>query len=80
MASQEAYCAGIRAELQRLIRASIDLNPKERAEAAAGALGALYGLSDGSRNRAPEAVQFALRGIGVSDAVARRLIKARYSR
>ena len=76
------YQLGIRGELERLIRAAgLDLAPKARTLAAAGVLGALYGffgVSDGSKNRVPAAVLFALRGIGVSDAVARKTVARMY--
>ena len=82
MANAPVYQLGVRTELERLIRATdLDLTPKARTLAAAGALGALYGffgVSDGSKNRAPAAVLFALRGIGVSDAVARKTVARMY--
>ena len=82
MASAPVYQLGVRVELERLIRATdMDLTPKARTLAAAGALGALYGffaVSDGSKNRAPAAILFALRGIGVSDAVARKVVARMY--
>jgi AcrR family transcriptional regulator len=78
MTGAPVYQLGIRVELERLIRATnLDLTAKGRTLAAAGALGALYGffgVSDGSKNRAPAAVLFALRGIGVSGAVARKVL------
>jgi AcrR family transcriptional regulator len=61
------YREGIRAELERLLKAATNLPPKARATAAAGAMGALYGLhdvGDATRNRASAAVLFALNGIG----------------
>jgi AcrR family transcriptional regulator len=78
MAEQPAYRAGIRAELESLIKeAAPDLTPKDRAMSAASVLGAVYGLVDVSpsaRIGAPMAVLFALRGIGVSDTAARKII------
>jgi len=82
MAGAPVYQIGIRAEVERLIRATdLDLTPKARTLAAAGALGALYGffgVSDGSKNRAPAAILFVLRGIGASDAVARKTVARMY--
>lgn len=55
MADAPIYRAGIRAELERLIKAtSVDLSPKERTLAAAAALGALYGLFDAEGRGRPE--------------------------
>lgn len=71
MAAEPAYRMGIVAEIERLIAAtSLDVTPKMRTVGAVGALGALLAL-EGQRGSYP--VQFALRGIGVSDALARKL-------
>jgi AcrR family transcriptional regulator len=69
--SSPIYREGIRAELERLLKAATNLTPKARATAAAGAMGALYGLhdvGDVTRNRAQAAVLFALQGIGIAHA------------
>jgi AcrR family transcriptional regulator len=82
MTGAPIYQLGVRTELERLIQAAdLDLTPKARTLAAAGAVGALYGfvgVSDGSKNRAPTALLFVLRGIGVSDAVARKVLARMY--
>src|SRR5882762_11885316 len=67
MTGAPVYQLGIRAELERLIRAAnLDLAPKARTLAAAGAVAALYGffgVSVTSKNSAPAALLFVLRGI-----------------
>jgi AcrR family transcriptional regulator len=77
MADAPGYRLGIREELARLMReARPELTPRERKMAAAGALGAIYGVfdvSDGSEKNALAAVLFVFRGLGVSDAVARKV-------
>lgn len=82
MADQPAYLLPIRAELERLLKpATAGLAPKARALAAGQALGAIfgaYGVSDGSKNNAPATVLFVLRGIGLSDAAARKIVERRY--
>lgn len=67
MSEQPAYRAGIRAELESLIKAAVpDMGPKPRAMAAASVLGALYGSADADFNGGtPMAVSFALRGLGL---------------
>ena len=76
------YQLGIRGELERLIRAAgLDLAPKARTLAAAGVVGALYGffgVSGTSKNAAPPAILFVLRGLGVSDATARKVLARMY--
>src|SRR5258707_3356476 len=75
MAGAPVYQLGIRGELERLIRgADLDLAPKARTLAAAGAVAALYGffgVSVTPKNSAPAALLFGLRGIGVSNRMAR---------
>lgn len=80
------YREGVRTELARLIKEAPvfgDLTPKGRTIAAAGAMGALYGLHDVGegvgRNRPQAAVLFALKGIGLGDAAAQRAAERRYS-
>lgn len=83
MSEAPAYRLGMRDEFKRLMRPAIaDLSPKDPQRAAAAALGALFGLLDveaTTRNSAPLAVLFVLRGLGVGDAAARRVIARRYS-
>lgn len=77
MAHAPAYRLGILTELELLIRAATDIPAKARAVAAAGALGALLSIFDvgtGPKGNAPAAVLFALRGMGISDARARRAL------
>jgi AcrR family transcriptional regulator len=74
------YRSGVRQELERWLKpVAINLSAKERAMAAAGALGALYGMNDvggTAKNGATTACLFALRGIGLSEAHARRAVAA----
>jgi len=78
MSGAPVYRLGIRAELERLIRAAdLDLTPRGRTLAAAGALDALYGFfgaSASSKNAASAALLFVLRGLGVSYSVARKIV------
>lgn len=81
--AQPAYRLALRAEVERLIRAAgIDGTAKERAMAAAAALGAIAGLvdvADGSKTRAPAAILLALRAVGIGEAAARKAVDRRYS-
>lgn len=76
------YRKGIRDELSRLIRAAVDtLDPVEVKLAAAATLGAIYGFADAqgrAEKLASTAVLFALRGIGVPDALARKTVARMY--
>lgn len=74
------YRSGIQREFSRLIAPVYPEAGRYGVSiAAAAALGALYGAFEvkaGSKDeRAPEAVLFALRGIGIADGVARRAIE-----
>lgn len=75
---QTIYQLGIRNEIARLIDATpIGLPPKARTQAATAALGALCVLAvtdDVHKTKLQGAVLFALRGIGYTDAFARRLV------
>lgn len=76
MIGSPVYRNAMRQELDRLLKPTIS-GARERANAAAAVLGALYGLQDGdggtARTRASVAVLFALRGIGLTDGAARRV-------
>ncbi len=78
LVDQPAYRLGVRAELERLIKAAgVEATPKDRSIAAAGALGAIAGLidvCDGSASRAPAVLLFVLRGIGLSEIAARKAV------
>lgn len=79
MAAALHYRIAIRGELERLLRlADQGVGPKDRALLAAAIMGVLFGVYDavdaGSRNRAPTALLFVLRGVGITDAEARRIL------
>lgn len=79
MAAAPSYRLAIRAELERLMRlADLGTGPKDRALIAAAVMGVLFGIFEadeaGTRNRAPTALLFVLRGIGLSDNQARKIL------
>jgi AcrR family transcriptional regulator len=75
------YEKGIRDEFERLIRAAVDASPKEVKWAARVTLGAIVGMTEAhgrDEERASMAVLFALRGIGVPNATARKVVARMY--
>ncbi len=66
------YRRGIRNALEPLIHQAIGSPPRARTEVAAGVLAALYGLADVEAST-KAATRFALRAIGLSEAMAERM-------
>ena len=81
-AANPIYRRNVRDEFSRLIRASVDdLEPAGLKLAAAATLGALYawGSTNARPQRlAPAAVLFVLRGIGIGNATARKVVARMY--
>ncbi len=79
IAAAPAYRLAIRGELEKLLRAAdLGTGPKDRALLAAALMGVLFGVFEadeaGTRNRAPTALLFVLRGIGLTDSQARKIL------
>ena len=80
-AANPIYRRNIRDEFSRLIRAAVDLEPAGVKLAAAATVGAIYawaGTNARPQKLAPGAVLFVLRGLGVSDAQARKVVARMY--
>lgn len=78
LSAEPIYQLGISAEIAKLIRATLDFTPKGASLAAAGTLGALCALAvanDGAKMKPQEVLLFVLRGIGYTDAIARRIVE-----
>ena len=81
-AANPIYRRNIRDEFSRLIRAAVDdMEPAGVKLAAAATVGAIYawaGTNARPQKLAPGAILFVLRGLGVSDAVARKVLARMY--